>query len=114
MGEADITIPVRRQLTAYNDRNIEDFIRCFAEDCIVEDGIGRVLMRGTEEIRPFYGKLFANSPNLRCELVSRTVINDYVVDEERITGRGEQNEIRRAVVVYHLTEGRIDHMRLLR
>jgi hypothetical protein len=104
---------VERQVRAYNERNLDQFLGCYAEDVVFEDGDGAVLMRGREEVRERYGRLFASSPNLHGEIVTRIRIGSYVVDEERITGRPDGDA--HAVAIYRLDgDGLIDRVRLLR
>ena len=110
--------PVAAQLAAYNARNVEAFLTCYTTDCIIEDGTGKQLMAGHDEMRPRYHTLFDGSPDLNCVIVNRIRIGSYVLDEEAITGRlpDVQPELRRAVAIYHLdaATGLIDHVRFLR
>lgn len=77
---------VERQVQAYNERDLEEFIACYAETVVIENGDGEVLMNGQEEMRERYGSLFAGSPSLHGEIVTRIRVGSYIVDEERITG----------------------------
>ncbi len=106
------TDPVERQLEAYNARDIERFVPCFTEDVLVEDGEGTLLFRGREELRARYGAMFAASPELACRVVSRLRAGRYVVDEERVVGRGE-GELH-VIVVYTLRDEAICAVRFLR
>ena len=113
--DCDITAPVRNQLEAYNNRDIDAFIACYAEDCVVEDGVGNVSMTGTEAMRKSYADMFASSPELHCHLASRTVVGHYILDEERVTGRaGSEDQVRHVVAVYRVENGLIQHVRFLR
>ena len=105
---------VDRQLAAYNARDIDTFMACYTADCAVEDGSGASIMSGHAEMRPRYQLLFASSPNLHCDITSRICIGDYVIDEERITGRVP--DVGRAVVIYLVSKpsGLISHVRFLR
>jgi hypothetical protein len=103
---------VERQVRAYNARDLDGFVTCYAESVVIEDGEGVVLLRGREELRERYGGLFARSPNLNAEIVTRIRIGSYVVDEERVTGRPEGDA--RAVAIYRLDgQGLIDRVRFL-
>jgi hypothetical protein len=44
--------PVAEQLAAYNARDLECFLACYAPDVIVEDGSGARLMEDREAILP--------------------------------------------------------------
>jgi len=106
--------PVETQLAAYNAHDVDAFIACYTPGCVIEDGAGARLMTGHAEMRPRYQALFANSPNLHCDIVSRVRIGSYVIDEESITGRVP--DLRRAVVIYRIdaASGLIAHVRFLR
>jgi hypothetical protein len=57
-----------------------------------------------------FGAMFAGSPALHCELVSRTQVGAWTVDQEHITGFvledfPEEND---AVVAHHVADGKID------
>ena len=110
--------PVDAQLAAYNGRDVEAFMACYNADCAIDDGEGNRLMTGHTEMRARYQALFAGSPDLHCDIVHRTRIGDYVLDEESIRGRlpGTQPELRRAVVIYRIDRatGLIAHVRFLR
>jgi hypothetical protein len=56
--------------------------------------------------------MFAAHPALHCRVVTRLRAGAFVVDEERVTGRGE-GELH-VIVVYTLREDLIAHVRLLR
>ena len=79
--------PIEAQLAAYNNRDIENFVICFSEDCICEDAEGNVLMQGRETMKQRYGSMFEASPDLHCRIVHRAVVGNFVFDEERVTGR---------------------------
>jgi hypothetical protein len=104
--------PVQEQLEAYNARDLERFIACYTLDVVIEDGAGNLLMQGHNTMRERYGPMFAKYPELHCRLASRIRIGDYVVDEERITGRQLTEE--HAVAIYRLAGDQIAHVRFLR
>ncbi|GAE34967.1 nuclear transport factor 2 family protein [Halalkalibacter akibai] len=111
----DISIPAKKQLEAYNNRDIDAFMQCYTEDCVVEDGEGNILMTGAAAMRERYAKLFEESPELHCKLVSRIVVGNYVLDEENVTGSRGSSEMSHVVAVYRVTEdGLISHVRFLR
>ncbi len=105
---------VDAQLSAYNAHDVEAFMVCYTLDCVVEDGTGTRLLAGHAEMRPRYQALFASSPNLHCDIASRVCIGNYVIDEERISGRVP--DLRHAVVIYRIDQasGLISHVRFLR
>lgn len=83
---------VQRQLEAYNARDVEALLACYAPDAEHYQLHGGLLARGHEQLRPRFLARFAE-PDLRAELLSRSVMAGWVVDHERITrnfpdGRG--------------------------
>jgi len=110
----NFTAPVERQLEAYNNRDIDNFIPNFHDNCIVEDGAGNVLMTGRAAMYESYKKMFESSPNLHCHLASRIVLGEYILDEERVTGRGGSDDESHVVAVYKIEDGLITHVRFLR
>ncbi len=106
--------PVERQVDAYNRRDIDAFLSCYALDTVIEDATGTVIVQGHDAMRAAYSELFRRSPNLHAEIATRICVGEYVVDEERIKGRRGSTEEIRVVAVYHVAAGVIDHVRLIR
>jgi hypothetical protein len=103
--------PVQAQLDAYNARNIERFLACYAPDVVVEDGAGNVELRGIDALRQHYESYFAETDNLHCRVVNRIRIGEYVIDEERIRSGGRSEA--RVVAIYRVSDKRIAHVRFL-
>ncbi len=74
--------PVERQVDAYNRRDIDAFLSCYASNTAIEDAAGTVVMRGHEAMRSAYRELFLASPNLHAEITTRIRVGAYVIDEE--------------------------------
>lgn len=70
---------------AYNARNVDAFVACYAQEVVVEGADGRVQTRGRDEMRKRYGELFEGSPTLHAEISARIRVGSYVVDEEHVT-----------------------------
>jgi hypothetical protein len=104
--------PVEAQLEAYNAGSADDYVTCFTEDVIVEDGLGASVVSGREPMRERYRAMFASNPKLHCEVVSRVRVGAWVIDEERITGRSPTAE--HVVAIYRVVDGFIVHVRFLR
>lgn len=104
--------PAQAQLEAYNARDLQRFLTYFAPDVRIEDGQGNLMMQGHDAMRERYGPMFAQNPGLHCRIVTRIRIGEYVIDEERITGR-DPAEIH-AVAIYRIQGDQITHVRFLR
>jgi len=105
---------IDRQLAAYNGRDLDAFVACYATDATVVQPDNSILASGHQQIRERYGELFAASPNLRAEIPNRIEVGTVVVDEERVTGfvlPGMPSEIH-AAVVYRVLGDLIQEARL--
>lgn len=107
--------PVQEQLAAFNERDVERFVAAYAPGIVIEDGAGQPLLQGHDGLRGLYGQLFAQSPELHAEAMTRIGVGPYVIEEERTTGfnfAGFPTELHTAVI-YRLSEGKIAHVRIL-
>jgi hypothetical protein len=105
---------VARQVSAYNRRDLDAFLECYAPHAVIENANGDVVMESRAAIRAAYGELFADSPALHLEIATRIRVGEYVIDEEVVTGRQGSPEAIRVAAIYHVKDGAIDHVRLLR
>ena len=98
------TALAQRQLNAYNVRNIEAFLEPYADDVEIYSFSDKLIAKGKDEMRLQYSGMFKNTPNLHCELVSRMVQGNVVIDKERVQF---SNEIVEAIVIYHIENNKI-------
>lgn len=80
----------QRQLDAYNARDLESFVREYAEDVVafrLPDTTPFLV--GSAALSEHYRKNRFNLPALHAELVSRMVFGNKVIDLERVTGVGD-------------------------
>jgi len=106
-----VTDAVERVLAALNAHDLDAFVAGYAPDATIEDGEDTVAARGHDEIRARYAPMFERFPDVRVEPLVRTAVGDYVVQEERVTGRGDAE---RHVAVHTIRDGVIARERLLR
>lgn len=83
---------VRAQLDAYNARDIDAFMACWAPDAEILAWPSTPLLAGAEAIRARHIERF-REPDLFARLVSRVAVGELVVDREVVTrnfpqGRG--------------------------
>jgi hypothetical protein len=103
---------VEAQLAAFNTRDIDAFMACYSPDVVVEDAVGTVLMRGHDQMTADYAQFFDRHPGLHVDVVDRLTIGDHVIDDETIHGTHVDPD--RAVVVYRVRSGVIDHVKIYR
>ncbi len=103
---ADAVAVVERQFTAYNARDLDGFVACYAADVVVyrPPAVEPALV-GRAAFRDFYQRERFGHAGLHATLLGRLVHGDTVFDHERITGvRPEPFEV---VVVYKIADGAI-------
>jgi putative hydrolase of HD superfamily len=97
---------VDQQVAAYNRRDLEGFVACYATEAQIVQPDGKLLASGHDEIRARYDELFDKSPHLHADIRNRIEVGSVVVDEEYITGfvlPDMPSEIR-AVAVYRVAD----------
>lgn len=99
---------VQHQLDAYNAGDIDKFVEVFHDDVSVWklDGDSAIIS-GIEDFTQSYGNLFEQSPDLYCNVVNRTIVNDKVLDYEIVTGRKGSTQTLHLVMIYEFKEGKI-------
>lgn len=98
--------PVKQQLEAYNNRDIEKFASAFSEDVKVYRQPGVLTYQGREELKKRYGAMFAATPDLHCEIVNRIVAGEVVIDQEKVL-RAKGQPRTDAIAVYRVKDGLI-------
>lgn len=110
-----MTDPVVEQLAAFNARDLERLLACYASGIVVENGAGKKIVDGIDGMRVLCGKLFVDSPTLYAEVPTRIRAGEFVIDEQWVWGLnlpGFRSEMH-AALVYRVHHGRIAHVRLL-
>ena len=106
---------VQKQLEAYNQRDLEAFTALFHTDAALYNlGNDAPIAEGIEAITQLYARLFAQSPELRSDVVSRQVIGNKVLDYEVITGRAGAPEPVYLIAVYEIVAGKIKRCYFIR
>ena len=94
---------VNLQLEAYNLRDLDKFVATYSEDIeIYKKGI--LIIKGHEQLREIYSKMFDNTPNLYCRIENRILINNKVIDKENVKANERTLE---AVAIYEVINGKI-------
>jgi uncharacterized protein (TIGR02246 family) len=84
---------VQEQVNAYNARDVEAFLATYSEDIvIIKDG--QEVMRGHDQMRERYAKLFADYPKNHVDITKREVDGAAVIDHEHVTGRPQEVRVR--------------------
>jgi len=102
-------------MDAFNRRDLEQFMVCYDENVVMEDGAGHVVMQGHDALRAFQERLFRQSPELHCQVLSQMRAGSYVVFDEYTTGlhaEGYPSELHN-IAVYRVDGNKITHFRFL-
>ena len=104
---------VKKQLAAYNARDLDAFCACYSPKIVVERLIGnKLLFRGMEAFRKNYADRFSN-PELHAKLINRIALGQVVIDQEEIVGFPGHNVLH-AVAIYEVENGLIRKVRFER
>jgi hypothetical protein len=96
---------VQRQLEAYNNRDLDAFLACYADDAKLWRAPATLTEMGREALRERYRRRFDGAPALHATILERIVFDRFVVDHERVTGVPEG--VLETVVTYEVVNGRI-------
>lgn len=93
------------QLDAYNQRNIDKF-STFYHPMVKAFRLasGETILSGIDELKKLYAKRFSDNPQLHCELKSRVVLENSVLDEEWVTGVVGQQKPSHVVAIYQFKD----------
>jgi hypothetical protein len=98
---------VSAQLAAYNARDLEAFVACYAEDVKLWREHGVPSCMGHEDLREHYGPYFALNPRLNALLRGRLVGGACtVIDHEWVTGRSDGFDVE-VFATFEVREGLI-------
>lgn len=98
---------VEKQLAAYNSRDLDKYISMFSENVQLYNFPGEMILEGKELMRERY-KIRFESQNLHAVVVNRTLLGDYIIDHEKVSGI--RDGIVEASIIYHISDGLIDKM----
>ncbi len=97
------------QLDAYNQRDIEKFVTFYHPKIqVFRLAQNDKTCDNIEAFKAMYKKRFEENPELHCELRSRVVLHDSVLDEEWVTGAGANPS--HVVAIYGFTDNLISHV----
>jgi hypothetical protein len=96
---------VQHQLDAFNARSIEAFVSTYTDDAILYTFPDKPVNKGKDDIRNRYGPVFTKFPDIHCEIKSRIVQGNVVVDKEQITASDRKPF--ESIVIYTIEKGKI-------
>lgn len=103
------------QLIAYNNRDIDAFLEPYSDSVKIYNFPNEFQYQGKDKMRVGYADFFQHATNLHCEVVSRIVLGNKVIDEEKVTGFSQnKDDVLYAIAIYTIRNGKIAEVRFLR
>lgn len=103
---SDAVSVIQRQLDAYNARDLDAMLSCYAPDCVIAGLNGPVSESGRDSLRTRYARTFAEFPGNRARLFNRIHAGDYVIDHEEVS-RGPGQDRFEVIAIYTVRNGLI-------
>ena len=106
---------VQRQLDAYNAKNLDAFMACYADDVrLFRLAEALPMIAGKAALATFYAEHRFNRPQLHARLMSRMVLGNKVIDHELVAGLSEaSDEPVHAAVVFQVDQSLIKNVWIL-
>lgn len=105
-AQDSILAPVKQQLEAYNNRDINTFADAFADSVKVFSFPDKLLYQGKEKLFDRYDAMFSARPDLHAEIVKRMVVGNTVIDQESVTFDKKAPKVN-AIAIYKIHNGKI-------
>jgi hypothetical protein len=96
---------VQRQLEAYNAQNLSAFVATYSDSIEIYRFPNQLRMKGKANLEKAYGELFKKYPQNYAALLGRIVHGNTVIDQEKVTGRGDGES--KATAIYEVQNGLI-------
>ncbi|MFA9557050.1 nuclear transport factor 2 family protein [Evansella sp. AB-rgal1] len=100
----------QKQLDAYNNQQLEEFLSCYSEDVkVMEFPSNKIIYTGKTKMKEVYSTLFESNPNNHAKLLARIADGNIVIDHEYVTGRANGKEVY-AIAMYEVKDNEIIHV----
>ncbi|HEV3153231.1 MAG TPA: nuclear transport factor 2 family protein [Candidatus Baltobacteraceae bacterium] len=101
---------IAREIAAYNKKDVNAFVACYASDVIVS-GLpgGRIFVNGKDALSKRWTTTFGAPGNHHLTVDRRIVHGSFEVDYETITP-GYSSAVDHSVAIYHVVSGAIDRV----
>jgi imidazolonepropionase-like amidohydrolase len=104
---------VNIQLNAYNANHIEAFMHTYSPDIKIYIFPDNLRFSSFQSMKLHYQKFFEENPNLYCAIQKRIEQNQYIIDQEKVTGLSN-SQILRASAIYQVENGKIQKVWFVR
>jgi hypothetical protein len=101
------------QLDAYNQQDIEGFLKWYAEDVEVYNFPNELVYQGKEQMRKVYTNAWARNPKQKAAVSSRMGVGNTVMDKEHVTGRANGVDAQ-VIAIYKIENDKIKRVYFVR
>ncbi len=98
---------VQKQVTAFNNRNLDAFVARFSDDVSVQRFPEEAMYKGKDKMLDNYERFFSNTKSSKVEVVKRIALGNTVIDEEITWVDGREGH---QVAIYKINNGQITSM----
>lgn len=107
VSEESPTVIIQKQVEAFNNRDLEIFTSCFADDVVVKNFPNDTLYTGNSKLKTSYRTFFNKNPKTHVEVIKRIKKGNVVIDHELVNIDGKEHH---QVALYEITNGKIASM----
>lgn len=102
---------VQQQLNAYNARNVDAFLEPYSDSVEIYNTSNQLIIKGKMQMREKYAGVFEKIKNLHCELASRIIKSNIVIDHERVIGL--KPDLFEGIAIYTIHNNKIQKVQFL-
>lgn len=100
---------VKKQLNAYNDRDIDAFLDCYSNDVEIYEFPNKLINKGKEELKEVYIDFFNRAgKKLHCKIEDRLIYGNYVFDKESLVTGIPGREQFSGQAIYEVKDNKIN------
>jgi hypothetical protein len=101
---------VNKRMKLYNEHNLTEFIKLYAEDVRIYTYPEKLLNQGAENIASIFKPKFKEK-SISVEIVSQMYNGSHVINHEIVTEKGKQTKY---ISIYEVRNGKIQSVRFVR
>ncbi|MEC3966723.1 nuclear transport factor 2 family protein [Flagellimonas halotolerans] len=98
---------IQKQVKAFNSRDLDGFVACFADNVLVQRFPNEKMYQGISTMRDNYERFFENVKSSSVEVVNRIILGNTIIDEEKTKVDGRDGH---QVAIYQVENGLIASM----
>lgn len=102
---------VQQQVNGYNLRNIDAFLAPYSDSVELYQFPDKLIGKGKPAMFKTYKEMFDQVKNLHCQVTSRMIEGNKIIDHEKVTGFGPKPLT--AIAIYTVSKGKIQQVHFI-